>query len=66
MISYKPFWDMLAERGISTYALENKYNIGRSLIDKLKHDKGLTTATIDRLCETFECQVNDIMIYVKE
>ena len=66
MITYKPFWDMLRERNISTYALINDYKVGRSLVDKLKHDKGITTSTINNLCKTFSCNVSDILLYIDE
>lgn len=57
---------MLRERKITTYMLIKDYNMGRSLIDKLKHDKGLTTSTIDKLCNMFHCEVNDILEYIDE
>ena len=63
MITYRPFWELMTKKDISTYKLITEYKLSRSLIDKLKHDKGLTTSTIDRLCEVFECEVSNIMEY---
>lgn len=66
MISYAPFFDTLKKKGITTYRLINDYNVSRSLIDRLKHDKPITTVTINDLCTFLDCEVSDIVEYVKE
>ncbi len=62
MIVYTPLWDTMKKRGISTYALINKYNIS-STINRLRHNMGVTTQLIDDLCEILDCKVEDIMKY---
>ncbi len=66
MISYKPFYKTIKEKGISTYKLINTFGVSRSLIDRLKHDKPLSTVTIDDLCKILSCKVEDILEYVEE
>ena len=66
MISYKPFYETLKKKGISTYKLINQYKISRSLLDRLKHNKPISTVTINDLCEILDCSVSDILLYVKE
>ncbi len=66
MINYDPFYKTLKSKNISTYKLINKYNISRSLLDRLKHNKPITTVTINDLCEILDCNVEDIVKYVKE
>lgn len=66
MISYKPFYDTLKKKQISTYKLINEYGISRSLIDRLKHNKPITTVTLNDLCAILDCDIQDIMIYIKE
>lgn len=63
MISYEPFYKTLKDRGISTYKLINQYGISRSLLDRLKHNKPITTVTIDDLCKILSCNVEDIIKY---
>ena len=63
MIVYTPLWDTMKKRGISTYALINKYNISRSTINRLRHNMGVTTQLIDDLCVILDCKVEDIMKY---
>ena len=63
MISYEPFYKTLKEKGISTYKLINQFGISRSLLDRLKHDKPISTVTVDDLCSFLDCRVEDILIY---
>lgn len=63
MISYQPFWDMMTEKGISTYALENEYNLNRSEISRLQNDHNFNINFIDYLCTVFDCQIQDIVIH---
>lgn len=63
MISYEPFYNTIKEKGISTYKLINQYGLSRSLLDRLKHNKPLTTVTIDDLCKILDCKVEDILTY---
>ena len=66
MISYEPFYKTLKLKGISTYKLINEYGISRSLLDRLKHNKPISTGTLNDLCTFLECNVSDILIYVKD
>ena len=66
MISYKPFYETLKRKNISTYKLITKYNVGRGLIDRLKHNKPITTVTLNGLCKILECRVEDVLMYEEE
>ena len=66
MISYEPFYKTLKNKGISTYKLINQYGLSRSLLDRLKHNKPISTVTLNDLCTFLECNVSDILIYVKD
>ncbi len=63
MISYKPFWDTLKKKNITTYALINKHNISSATIDRMKKGKGISTMKIDDFCRILDCQVMDIIEY---
>lgn len=65
MISYKPFFDTIKAKNITTYKLINQHNISRSLIDRLKHNKPITTVTINDLCEILDCKIENIVEYIK-
>ena len=66
MISYEPFYATLREKGLSTYKLINQYGISRSLLDRLKHNKPVTTVTLNDLCKILNCKVEDIVVYLPD
>ena len=66
MISYAPFYDTLKKKGISTYKLITQYNISRGLLDRLKHNKPITTVTLNDLCTALDCGVDEIMLFIKD
>ena len=66
MISYEPFYVTLRKKELSTYKLINQYGISRSLLDRLKHNKPLTTVTLNDLCKILDCKIEDIIVYIPE
>ncbi len=65
MINYTPLYRTMKEKNISTYKLINDFGISRSLLDRLKHNKPITTVTINDLCEILDCRVEEILQYEK-
>lgn len=66
MISYKPFWETLKQKNMSTYILINQFGISSSTVNRLRHDLPVSTTTIDDLCKILRCQVEDILQYIAE
>ena len=63
MISYEPLYETMKERGITTYKLIKDYKISRSLLDRLRHNRPISTVTLNDLCRILECRVEDILVY---
>ena len=66
MIVYTPLWKTLEDKNISTYKLEHTYGMSKAMIHKLKHNQSITMITLNQLCDMFECDITDIIEYVKE
>lgn len=66
MISYEPFYRTLKAKGISTYKLINEYGISRSLLDRLKHNRPISTVTLNDLCSILRCKVEDVLVYTED
>lgn len=66
MITYEPLYKTMKEKGFTTYKLINEYGISRSLIDRLKHNRPITTVTLNDLCTILDCRVEDVMVYTKD
>lgn len=64
MIEYKKFWITLDNSDETTYTLIHKHNISSSTINKLRHNKPLTTTTLNDLCRILKCNIYDICNYV--
>ena len=63
MISYEPLYKTLKEKGISTYKLINDYGMSRSLLDRLKHNRPISTVTLNDLCSILHCKVEDVLVF---
>lgn len=66
MISFSPFYETLQKKNISTYKLITQYGLSRSLLDRIKHNKPMTTSTLNDLCNILDCTITDIIEYTKD
>ena len=66
MIIYDKLWETMKEKGITQYALIKTYKISPAQITRLKRNESVSTHTIDVFCKILDCDVSDIMQFVKE
>ena len=66
VIKYDNLYKTMKKKDITTYKLINTYGLSRSLIDRLKHNKPITTVTLDDLCKILDCNVEDVLSYEKD
>lgn len=59
---------MMAKRRISLNELSEKVDITPANLSKLKNEKGkaIRFSTLNKLCETLDCQPGDLLEYVKD
>jgi putative transcriptional regulator len=65
MVSYEPLWNTMKKQQITTYTLIEKYKVQSKTIYNLKHNKNITTATLETLCDILSCTPNDIIEFKK-
>lgn len=65
MISYAPLWRTMEEKRITTYALITKHGINSRTINNLKHNRGITVYTLERLCDILNCTPNDVIEFIR-
>lgn len=65
MITYEPFWKTLSAKGISQYSLIKDYGFSTGQLSRLRADENVSTHTLNRLCEILDCELSDIVKYVK-
>ena len=66
MIKYDRLFQTMKEKGITQYDLYTKYNVPKSLLDRLRNNKNIEVVTINRLCNILQCNVADIMEHVPD
>ena len=66
MISYDNLWNVMKEKGITQYTLIKKYNVSPGQITRLKRNESVSTHTIDMFCRILDCEVGDIMKYMRD
>ena len=66
MISYEPFWETLKTKNISTYVLREKHNISPNTLTRMKNNKNLSMRTIEDFCKILDCEIADIVKYVRD
>ena len=64
MISYSPFWKTLEESEENWYPLTRRHNLSDSTLHRLKHNKDISTKTLNDLCRILNCKVQDIVEYI--
>ncbi|MBQ9408223.1 MAG: helix-turn-helix transcriptional regulator [Clostridia bacterium] len=66
MISYERLWETMRKKGVTQYALIQFYHISPGQITRLKRNESVSTHTIEMFCKILDCNVEDVMEYIKE
>ena len=66
MIKFDKLWDTMKEKGISTYALREKCGIDSKTVRRLRANDNVETKTLDKLCASLDCKIEDIAEYIKD
>lgn len=66
MIKFDLLWEKMEERNITQYQLIKEYGISRGQLDRIKKNENITTNILDILCNILDCEINDIVIHVKD
>nr|DAI61886.1 MAG TPA: Cro/C1-type HTH DNA-binding domain protein [Caudoviricetes sp.] len=64
--SYKPLWKLLIDKDMSKKQLMQATGISKSTMNKMGRGKQVSMDIIDRICNYFDCNVEDIICHVAE
>lgn len=56
----------LKEAGYNTNRIRKEKIMGEAMLQKLRQEELVSWATVEKLCELLDCQVGDLIEYVKE
>lgn len=59
--SYKPLWKLLIDKEMTKKALMHETGISKSTMDKMGRGEQVSMEIIDRLCNYFKCNIEDII-----
>ena len=66
MINYSPLFKTMKEKNITSYALIYKHGINARTFHNIKINKGISTYTLERLCQILDCTPNDVIAFVED
>ncbi|MBP3496006.1 MAG: helix-turn-helix transcriptional regulator [Clostridia bacterium] len=66
MIVFDKLWQLMNEKGVSTYKLREECSIDSKTIRRLKANENIETKTLNKLCQALNCKIEDIMEYIPE
>ena len=66
MIIYEPFYETLFKKGVTEYDLIFKQGFSANTFYLMKKGEAINTKTLDALCYALDCEVTDIIKFVKE
>ncbi len=66
LISYEPFYQTLYKKNITEYHLIFKEGFSANTLYRMKKGEAISTKTLDALCYALDCEVQDILKFVKE
>lgn len=64
MIDYSPFWETLKEKNETWYSMSRKHGVADSTLSQLRHNKHVSTQTLNDLCRILNCNIADLVQYI--
>ena len=66
IISYAPLWETLRKKNISQYQLIHEFNFSTGTLDALRKNKSITLNTLHDICMMLDCEITEVVEFVKE
>lgn len=64
--SYKPLWKLLIDCDMTKKQLMQVTGISKSTMDKMGRGEQVSMDIIDRICNYFDCDIEDIIVHISE
>ena len=65
-VSYKKLFHLLIEKDMTTAQLQQQAGFSANIITRMKRNAYLSLDTIESICRTMDCGVDDILEFVPE
>ena len=65
MISYKPLWKTLIDKGMNKGDLKDATGISFGTMASMGKNEPVNLKQIDRICKALQCKIEDVIEYVE-
>ena len=65
-VSYKKLFHLLIDKGMTNAELMEKAGFSANIITRIKRDNYISLDTIEKICKTLDCGVDDILEFTTE
>lgn len=65
MVSYRPLWVTLASKELKKKDLMALTSISSATVTKMGKNEYVALEVIDKICTALDCEISDIVVYVK-
>lgn len=65
-VSYKKLFHLMIDKGITNTNLMEQAGFSANIITRLKRNHYLSLETIEKICKTLDCGVDDILEFTDE
>lgn len=65
MIVYDRLWKQMKKKGVTQYRLIKEFGFSNGQLDRLRKNENVSTFTLNRLCEILDCNLDEIVEFIK-
>ena len=65
-VTYKKLFHLLIDKGMTNAELMENVGFRANIITRIKHDNYISLDTIEKICKTLDCGVDDILEFTME
>ncbi len=65
MVSYRPLWHTLVDRGLKKMQLVEMAGISTGTLSKLNKDQHVALDVLERICLALDCRIEDVVEIAK-
>ena len=66
MIVYRPLWETMQRKKVTTYTLRVKYGMSHATVQRLQADQPVSTHTLNNLCKILHCPLQAVAEYIPD
>lgn len=65
-VSYKKLFHLLIDKGMTNAELMEKAGFSANIITRIKRDNYISLDSIEKICKTLQCDVDDILEFTPD